>query len=499
MKIKVISLLLLPLLFFSCAGTKPATDSYQSFKAEKGSNLGIIYDKAAQYEGLKRNPVIVIPGFLGSRLIDSETKKVVWGNFTLTPILSIAKEAEKLLTASELPINIKKASLLALPMYEGDQIQPVVPDGVLEKVDISYVGLSINVGAYSYIVDALGAGKYRHEPKDKKKEVDYGANHHTSFEFGYDWRQDLTHTVKQLHQFILEKRAYLQKEYEKKYGEKDHDIKFDVVAHSMAGLLTRYYLRYGTQDLPEDGSLPRLTWEGAKNIDELIIVATPNGGYLDTFKELVTGLELAPLPKFKYVPGIIGTWATYYMMLPAPGGNPWLVDEKNPEGPGLDVFDPELWIKMGWGLVDPKQDAVLKFLLPDIKTAEKRRAIAINLLKSRLARAKQFIQAMQVKAAPPEGTTLHLFTGDAVATNSKIGVNLENGKIKVLETAPGDGVVLRSSALYDLRTKDNWEPGLVSPIHWHSATFLPVAHMGVTKDPVFLDNVLFLLLDEPRS
>ena len=267
----------------------------------------------------------------------------------------------------------------------------------------------------------------------------------------------------------------------------------------MAGLLTRYYLRYGTADLPEDGNLPKLTWNGAKYIDELIIVATPNAGYLDTFIELVNGLKLNPLPKFQYAPGIIGTWATYYMMLPALSKTPWLVDEKNVDGPKLDVFDPSLWIKMKWGLADPKQDSVLKLILPKVQSKEERREIAIDHLTKCLHRAKQFIQAMQVKGAPPKGTSLHLFTGDAVATNSKVAVNMENGKIKVIETAPGDGVVLRSSALYDMRSKTDWKPDLESPIHWTSTTFFPAAHMGVTKDPVFLDNLLFLLLDEPEA
>jgi triacylglycerol esterase/lipase EstA (alpha/beta hydrolase family) len=57
-----------------------------------------------------------------------------------------------------------------------------------------------------------------------------------------------------------------------RFGIKDHDVKFDIVAHSMGGLVARYYLRYGTQDLPPDGSLPELTWAGAQYVDNLIMV-----------------------------------------------------------------------------------------------------------------------------------------------------------------------------------------------------------------------------------
>ncbi len=43
----------------------------------------------------------------------------------------------------------------------------------------------------------------------------------------------------------------------------------------MGGLVLRYYLRYGAQPLPEDGSIPRLTWAGAANVANAILVATP--------------------------------------------------------------------------------------------------------------------------------------------------------------------------------------------------------------------------------
>lgn len=498
MKSRFLLLLFLPFLFFSCAG-KAATESYQSFKTEKQSNLGEIYDHAAQYQGPGRNPVIVIPGFLGSRLIDKDTNKLVWGDFALTPILSIAEETAKFVTDSKLPINIDEILPLARPMKQGEALgqitSNVVPDGVLEEVNINYVGLHLRFGAYNHIVDALGAGKYRPHPGDEK-EVDYGADHYTSFEFGYDWRQDLTETAKQLHQFILEKRAYIQKEYEKKYGIKNYDVKFDIVCHSMGGLLSRYYLRFGDADLPKDGSKAKITWKGAKYVDELVIVATPNAGYLDTFIELNKGLSLAPLPKFHYSPAIGGTWATYYQMLPAFDA---VYDKENLDGPALNIFDPNLWVRMKWGLANPKNDPIYQLMLPNVESKEERMAIAIDHLTKCLNRAKQFIKAMSIKAHPPKGTTLHLFAGDAVRTNSKVGVDMKTGKFEVVETAPGDGVVLRSSALFDQRTKENWTPGLKSPIFWTSVTFLFGAHMALTTDPVFKDNALYLLLDEPST
>ena len=60
--------------------------------------------------------------------------------------------------------------------------------------------------------------------------------------------------------------------------------------------------------------------------------------------------------------------------------------------------------------------------------------------------------------------------------------------------------VSRPSALMDERysTGTKWTPRLVSPIKWTSVNFLFADHLGLTSDPGFTDNVLFLLLESPR-
>jgi hypothetical protein len=44
-------------------------------------DFGEIYNRAAAYHGERRNPVILIPGILGSRLTEAATGRVVWGAF----------------------------------------------------------------------------------------------------------------------------------------------------------------------------------------------------------------------------------------------------------------------------------------------------------------------------------------------------------------------------------------------------------------------------------
>ena len=91
--------------------------------------------------------------------------------------------------------------------------------------------------------------------------IDYGEDHYTCFQFDYDWRRDIVESAQRLHAFVLKKRRYVQEEIRKRFIVSDADVRFDLVAHSMGGLVARYYLRYGAADLPADGSLPPLTWE----------------------------------------------------------------------------------------------------------------------------------------------------------------------------------------------------------------------------------------------
>ena len=84
----------------------------------------------------------------------------------------------------------------------------------------------------------------------------------------------------------------------------------------MGGLVARYYLEYGAQPLPNDGSLPPLTWAGARYVDRVMLVGTPNAGSIKAIEQLVNGVRFAPiLPK--YHPAIIGTLPGVYQLLRA--------------------------------------------------------------------------------------------------------------------------------------------------------------------------------------
>lgn len=445
----------------------------------QGPKLAQIYDRAAKHHDAQRNPVIVIPGIMGSKLIDTETQAIVWGAFS-------GQYAN--------PQTTKGVRLLSLPMRRGavlaDLQDGVVPDGALDRVNISLLGLPISLRAYRDILLTLGVGGYRDELFGESGSVDYGDDHYTCFQFDYDWRRDNVENARRLHDFVLQKRAYVAAEIENRYGVANAEVKFDIVAHSMGGLVTRYFLRYGETGLPDGDQAPQPTWAGAKYVDKVILVGTPNAGSINALQFLIEGRRFAPfIPR--YPAAALGTMPSIYQLLPRPRHRPVVDESGNP----VDFLDAEVWKRNRWGLADPNSDQVLKRLLPDVESQDARRAIAQEHLAKSLKRARRFFAALDAPAIAPPGVEFHLFAGDAMATSAGGVVDSETGLFWINAYAPGDETVTRASALMDERRDDDWSPKLRSPIKWDSVRFLFKSHLGMTSDAGFSDNVLFLLLE----
>ncbi|MDJ0848526.1 MAG: hypothetical protein QNK04_09130 [Myxococcota bacterium] len=444
------------------------------------ATLAGIYGRAA-HEGLaQRNPLIVIPGIMGSQLFDPRTRRPVWGDFR-DRVMQPKTEGE--------------AGIIGLPMKMGtplDRLQSVAEaSGSLSRVRGSIGGVHVELRVYGGSLSALGVGSYRGTyGAGSRDQLEWGQEARAaSFEFAYDWRRSLDETAGRLLEFMR-----LASRFVRAQRGTGGPVKFDVVAHSMGGLVLQYFLRYGGQRLPLDGSLPTLDWSGAAFVDAAVLAGPPNGGSVRVLDRLISGLQGNPVHP-AYDATITGTMPSLYQLIPRTRHRPF-----SPQVEGLepDCLDAAFWRHMRWGLADPSRAAPLATLLPGVASAAERSDIAHDHLEKCLRNARALHRALEAPAERPASLPIHLVVGDAHDT-PMVATGSPGERIRVVRKGPGDGVVLRSSALLDERADKNWEPRLRSSLDWDRVTFIRSSHLRLTEDPVFIDNALFFLLEDPRT
>jgi len=449
----------------------------------RGERLKVLYNRAAQEHYPDQNPVIVIPGILGTRLVDGASGQTVWGAFDGLSPMSSDKS------------NVRR---LALPFGDQSRLSGVAADlnpiAVLDRVSVKVLGVPFQLRQYAQILSTLGAGGYRDETLHPTG-LDYGPGHISCFQFPYDWRRDNAETAAALKRFMDEKRLVVADGYRETlgYDVAPESIRFDVVAHSMGALMFRYFMRYGGQPLDTYGAGPTLDWTGAAYVDRAILVAPPNGGSAETMRFLLEGQDFGRPVAPRYPPSVLGSFASIYQLLPRPWASP--IDGVD----GERLFDARTWIARGWGLAAPDQDAVLATLLGDVTDPLRRRQIALDRLQDSLTLARRFHAALDSTEKAPAGFEPFLIAGDNVPTPERFRFDAGRGRLSPVSLVPGDGAVTRSSALFDHRTPSTWRPRVQSPLRFRSVLFTEQDHLGLTQTDLFSDNVLFWLLEEQRG
>lgn len=222
----------------------------------------------------------------------------------------------------------------------------LVPGKIIETVKLARVLPEVYV--YRDLLNALRryAG-YRQGDWENPGAGDY---QDTVYVFPYDWRQDNVRNARELVRRIERLKSRLQRP----------DLKFNVVAHSMGGLIARYAAMYGDADLPEGDGPIQPTWAGAAHISKIVMIGVPNEGSTDAFATLIEGYSITeglrrrvPLLNKLTAQDVVRTPSVFQLM-PHRGAVRFL--DENLQPLALDLYDVDVWKRYGWSVIYSSPD-----------------------------------------------------------------------------------------------------------------------------------------------
>ena len=383
-----------------------------------------------------KNPVIFIPGLTGSELKHKDTGERVWfktfksksGDLRLPISANVATNHDNLIPG-DIIRNVKIGILPAIDVY----------DGFIKAMEVR--------GGY----------------KEENWEIPGKNGYKDSlYVFPYDWRLDNVENARRLVKRVEALKRKLKKP----------NLKFDIVAHSMGGIIARYAAMYGDAELPVGNRKPVPTWAGAKLFDKIVLLGTPIEGSTLSLGSLLNGFTIGGLridlpfvqdtSKFT-----VFTIPSAYQLLPAPGTFHALDDQLKPVN--IDIYDPKVWSKYGWNVINDKGFA------KHFTSAERKRAPAY--FAAALDRAKRLHEALAAAHGKSGGITFFVLGADCKTALDSIVVYQEKDKWKTLFKPKGftrsDG-----SKITDLELKEKMflpGDGIVTSRSLEAATEAPRA------------------------
>ncbi len=385
---------------------------------------------------------IVLPGILGTQLLRPDGGQA-WLN------LGNALGHHDLSLPSRLPLAESHDDLAPAGLIGVDAVLPRL----------------FGFTEYADLLELLDEAGFRRAPPP-------GARGAAFRVFGYDWRLDLVETARALDRFLdrlCEARG-------------DPGARFNLIGHSMGGLLARYYLRYG-------GAEPGgpVTWAGARRLHTVVLVATPSQGSVYALDVLLNG-ERVGLSYATLAGPVIATMPSIYQLLP-PSGMPALLDPALEDVPA-DLLCPDTWRRFGWGPFGTPPAG------QPAATTERQAFTA-----AALERARELHAALDREPTSPCPSRVVLAGGDCLPTLGRAILTEPQGRLRFEpETAAeaeamleaGDGRVTRASVLAEPGLRGGTGPSSIPEV---DATFFSAAdHHGVYRDPAFQSLLLRELL-----
>jgi pimeloyl-ACP methyl ester carboxylesterase len=400
--------------------------------ARRTPDLEKIFSSARARTG--KRPVVVIPGILGSELINSKTGEKVWPSAFRT-------------SQEGLPMS---------PDLESNR-DDLVPGKIVETLKLARVLPEVYV--YRDMLEAMRryAG-YRAGDWENPDPEDY---RDTFYVFSYDWRKDNVANARELVRRLERLKGKLQRP----------DLKFNVVAHSMGGLIARYAAMYGDADLPDGDGPIYPTWLGAAHIGKVVMIGVPNEGSADAFASLVDGYSVTeglrrrvPLLNKLTAEDVVRT-PSVFQLLPHRQAVRFL--DENLQKIDIDLYDPEVWKRYGWSAIH-SPDFRRRYADTDGTNGDVNGLDAY--LAATLRRARRFHEALDAES-PNSPVMLLAIGGDCEETldapvilrdrkrnrwltlirprefRTSGGLKISKKQVTQAMYAPGDGRVTRTSLL----------------------------------------------------
>jgi len=452
-------------------------------------NLDLIFATAKQQKG--KRPVIIIPGILGSELSEPDSKVSAWFNLSLV-------KGDNLALPISPDLSKNRDNLVAKKIIQTARVFSLLPE----------------VSVYQSLIAAMERyGGYKPGDWENPSEND---DTDTYYVFAYDWRLDNAENAR-----LLIKNVETLK---RKLGKPD--LRFNVIAHSMGGLITRYAAMYGDKDLPANGAKAVPDWSGATHFNKVFMFGVPNEGAMSSLQILnegyrIGGFNITSLPSEAVI-----TSPAVFQLLPHQASARFY--DENLEPVKIDLYDPETWKKYNWSaytskIFRNKFSGQIGAISKNGKKSEYAEMTLEDLDKyfaAVLTRAKAFHDALDATTDVPNSISFFAFGGDCDLTldgaviykNAKTnswktlfvskafknssGRNISRTEIRRKIFAPGDGRVTRRSLLAETVTQENYRNSIFRRTLPVSATFFCETHDELPNNPSTQDNFLTALIQE---